>query len=355
MGALQFQPPSYRHDLRCEEDLLEEIVRLYGYDRIPSSLPRLNIDAPDRDILESTSAALRRVMSGQGYLEAINYAFVSEELQRCFDPDIVATALLNPISAEQAVMRTGLMAGLLENTKRNVSRGNLQLRLFEVGRVFLPNAEGGLSEPQRFAGVLTGPIQTRNWHSQVREVDFFDLKGDVEALLKGVGWQTVSFEPGGPDFLHPGRKTMIMGDGKMPLGWMGQLHPSVQDQLDLSQALYCFEMHDVALLSREPSVAASHVVSRFPSVERDFAFVVDAALPAQQLLDAINQVEPELIRTATLFDLYTGEHVTAGRKSLAVCVHLQADDRTLQEKEVQGVVERIVSQVAEQFGATLRR
>lgn len=353
-GALLFQPPNHRHDLRREEDLLEEIVRLYGYDRVPSSLPRLAVHAPDADHLESTIHTLRRILSGQGYLEAINYAFVSADLQKRFDPDIHATALLNPISEEQAVMRTCLVAGLLENAQRNLSRGNQHLRLFEIGRVFLPSFDGALAEPERLAGLLSGPLNARNWHTPLRESDFFDLKGDVEALLRGVGWHTVHFEPGGPDFLHPGRKAIILGEDRTALGWTGQIHPILQEQMGMSQAVQCFELEDISLINAMCSVAPIQAVSRFPSVERDFAFVVDADLEASSFLDEISQVDPLLIRTTTLFDVYTGQHVPPGYKSLALSVHLQADDRTLMDKEVQGVAERIISRMGERFGATLR-
>lgn len=353
-GVLRFQPPSYRHDLHREEDLLEEIVRLYGYDRIPSSLPRIAVQAPEVDPLEGTLETVRRFLTGRGYLEAVNYAFVSDALQKRFDPDLPATALLNPISVEQAVMRTCLVAGLMENMQRNLTRGNLQVRLFEMGRVFLSDAQGVGVESQRLAGVLSGAVGARHWGTPSRDVDFFDLKGDVEALLYGVGWDAVRFDSGGPAFLHPGRKAILRGPEDAILGWMGQIHPEVQESMGLSQVVYCFELEGRVLEEVPPHAVAPQVASRFPSVERDFAFVVDEAVPARDFLDAIAQVDPLLIRTTTLFDLYTGQHVPAGRKSLALGVLLQAEDRTLTDQEVQEVTSRIMARVAEQFGATLR-
>ncbi len=352
--SLTFQPPSHRHDLRQEEDLLEEVIRLYGYEQIQTTLPRLSIHAAPPPTQELTTETARRILCGRGYLEAINYAFVGAELQQQFDPDQQATALLNPISAEQAVLRTGLAAGLVENSQRNISRGNAQLRLFELGRVFIPAADGGLSESERLAGLLSGPLQARNWHTPPREADFFDLKGDLEALLRALGWHAVRFESGGPDFLHPGRKARILGGEGILLGWIGQLHPAQQAARDLPQPLYLFELEAAALTHERPPPAAPRQVSRYPAVERDFAFVVAEEVTSGALLAAIGQVEPHLIRSTTLIDLYTGQHLASGQKSLAVRLLLQAEDRTLTELELQGVTDRIVQQVGEQFGASLR-
>ena len=354
--SMHFQPPSHRHDLRREEDFLEEIVRLYGYDRIPSTLPRLTVNATEVTLLDRTTEAMRRILSGRGYLEAINYAFVSAELQKRFDPALRAIALLNPISTDQAVMRTNLVAGLLENAQRNLSRGNQHLRLFEIGRVFVPDGSNPdvVLEPQRLAGLLSGSLSARNWHTPPREVDFFDLKGDLEALLQGLGWNGVHFEAGGPDFLHPGRKAILLAGENTPLGWIGQLHPSMQETLNLPQTVQCFELEDIFLENCVQPTVRTPWVSRFPSVERDLAFVVDITLPAQQFLDAIRLVDPILIQAITLFDVYTGQHVPTGKKSLALGVLLQAEDRTLTDPETQVVTDHIVLQMAQQFGAMLR-
>ncbi len=352
--GLTFQPPSHRHDLRREEDLLEEVIRLYGYDRVPTSLPRLEINAQEIDPLERTIETVHHLLGGLGYLEAINYAFVGVERQHMFEPTVTATALLNPISADQAVLRTGLAAGLVDNAQRNLDRGNLRLRLYEMGRVFLPTAEGGLQESQRLAGLLSGPLHERSWHVLPREADFFDLKGDLETLLRRLGWEGVRFEAGGPDFLHPGRKAVILSAENRPLGWIGTLHPARRAQMDLPQDVQLFELEAEAMAQAKPAAAAPGVASRFPTVERDLAFVVAETVPSAALLTAIGQVEPLLIRSVALFDLYMGPPLAEGCKSLAVRVLLQAEDRTLTDGEAQGVTERIVIRMQEQFGATLR-
>ncbi|MBF0097175.1 MAG: phenylalanine--tRNA ligase subunit beta [Magnetococcales bacterium] len=350
---LTFQPPSHRHDLRREEDLLEEVIRLYGYDRIQVSLPRLEVNAPERPAIERTLATVHHCLGGRGYLEVINYAFISAELQQQFNPTLRGTALLNPISAEQAVLRTCLVTGLVDNARRNVSRGNHTLRFYEVGGVFVPLSGSQLREAQRLALLLSGPLYGRNWHTPDREADFFDLKGDVTALLRSMGWDEVRFEAGGPSFLHPGRKAIILA-GDLHLGWLGTLHPTVQAQRELSQSVQICELEEVALTHALHATVAPAAASRFPALERDFAFVVAQDLPSMALLEAIRTVDGSLIRSVDLFDLYTGSHLPADRKSLAVRVVLQADDRTLTDQEAQNISDRIVAQMAQQFAATLR-
>ncbi|WP_130472741.1 phenylalanine--tRNA ligase subunit beta, partial [Candidatus Magnetaquicoccus inordinatus] len=335
-----FQPPSHRHDLRREEDLLEEVIRLYGYDRVQVSLPRLEVNAPEILPLDQTLASVHHFLGGRGYLEAINYAFISAELQQQFNPTLRGMALLNPISAEQSVLRTCLITGLLDNARRNISRGNASLRLYELGGVFTPLSDQQLQESQRLAGLLSGPLYGRNWHTTDREADFFDLKGDVEALLRSMGWTDLRFEEGGPAFLHPGRKAIILAADDLHLGWLGSLHPTLQAQRDLPQSVQIFELDEVALTHAMHATVATATSSRFPAVERDFAFVVKQDLPSSALLEAIRTVDGTLIRTVELFDLYTGVHLPADRKSLAVRVVLQAADRTLTDQEVQGVAER---------------
>lgn len=349
-----YYPPSHRHDIKLEEDLVEEIIRLYGYDRVTSSLPRLMVNASQADPVETTQRAIRRILPGMGYFEAINYAFVSIDLQKQFDPNGDFTALLNPISEDQAVMRTTLVAGLMENARRNLSRGNLHLKLFELGQVFLSDKEGGLTETQRLAGLLSGSMEAINWHIPEREADFFDLKGDLENILNALGKTGYTLQPGGPDFLHPGQRALILSQSGNCVGWIGQIHPTLQEQLDPPQPIQLFEMDIDFLIQREPNQVVVQTLSRFPAVERDFAFVVDESVAAQPFLDTVKQTDPDLIHTTTLFDVYTGKHVPSKQKSLALRVTLQANDRTLTESEAQAVSERIIHQVSQRFGATLR-
>jgi phenylalanyl-tRNA synthetase beta chain len=239
----KFQPPSHRHDLVIEEDLLEEVVRLFGYDKVPSSLPRIEVDVPVTNPDVAVNKKIQKLLTGLGYFEAINYAFVSPALQDQFDPGTTITALLNPISEEQSVMRSTLICGLMESAKRNLARGNSSLKLFEVGRVFRPTDNNDIIEEDRIAALLTGAIGEKNWHTADRQVDFFDIKGDMLGLISGLVDGPCSLEIGGPDFLHPGRKAKVyLGRNKKEIGWIGELHPQFQEDLDATAPLFIFEL-----------------------------------------------------------------------------------------------------------------
>ncbi|MBF0454758.1 MAG: phenylalanine--tRNA ligase subunit beta [Magnetococcales bacterium] len=353
-----FQPPSHRHDLIREEDLLEEVVRLYGYDRVPSSLPRIAVDLPPLNPEASLARKATRLMTGLGYFETINYAFVSQGVQDQFDPGVQTTALLNPISEDQAIMRSTLIGGLMESARRNLSRGNRILKLFEVGRVFRPGENHSLLEEERIAALLSGELVSKNWHEPERLVDFFDLKGVLVALVAGLADEPLRFEEGGPSFLHPGRKALVfLGRNQTAIGWIGALHPTIQESLDSAQPLFLFELESRYLqeaMGRKSAKKGQQTLSRFPSVDRDFAFLVADSVAAQPFLDCIFSVDRQLIRQVTLFDVYTGEHVKDSEKSLALKVTLQADDRTLTEAETQQLTEQIILRVKEQFGAVQR-
>ncbi|MBF0369175.1 MAG: phenylalanine--tRNA ligase subunit beta [Magnetococcales bacterium] len=359
-GVAYYQAPPFRHDLKREEDLVEEIVRLYGYDQVPSKLPVGAAESMPADPLKEQAQRTRRVLSGMGYLETINYAFISAERQGQFDPDHTPIPLQNPISEEQGVMRTTLIAGLLETAARNLSRGNHDLHLFEMGRIFLPDAQGNLVEVERLAGLVSGSATGRNWHTPARDCDFFDLKGDLEALLTALSHPSPHFTPGGPDFLHPGQKAELVLAGKKgpkknqkSIGWIGQLHPRLQESLDASQPLFIFEL-DCSPLLTPTQERGKEEMSRFPAVDRDFAFLVPQEVPARDFLEEIASVDPSLIKEVTLFDLYTGKHVPEGQKSLALGVVFQAPDRTLKDAESQELAQRITTRMAERFSATLR-
>ncbi|MBF0380314.1 MAG: phenylalanine--tRNA ligase subunit beta [Magnetococcales bacterium] len=353
-----FQPPSHRHDLVIEEDILEEIVRLYGYDKVPSSLPRIAVNVPDVNPDVAINKKIQKSMTALGYFEAINYTFVSPALQNQFDPGVATTALLNPISEEQSVMRTTLVCGLVESARRNLARGNSILKLFEVGRVFRPGSNGDLIEEDRTAALLTGAIGEKSWHTADREVDFFDLKGDLMGLLTGLTAAPCNLEVGGPDFLHPGRKAKVcLGRDKREIGWIGELHPQIQESLDSSSPLFMFELICQHLNSDKDKKSAKkglETISRYQSVERDFAFLVADDVPAGPFLETILAVDRELIRKVNLFDLYTGEHMQEGEKSLAIKVTMQANDRTLTDSETQKLSEQITKRVSDKFNATQR-
>ncbi|MBF0611019.1 MAG: phenylalanine--tRNA ligase subunit beta [Magnetococcales bacterium] len=348
-----YAPPSWRSDLRREEDLMEEVVRLFGYDRVPSRLPEGALQPVVLPINDTLQTKVRRLLVGAGYLENINYSFVSRELLHHFTPDLNPLGLLNPLSEEQGVLRTALLPGLVDSARRNISRGNQKLRLFEIGRVFLPDGDGAVQEEERVAGLISH-VGDRLWHTPRRAADFFDLKGDLENLLAGLQVEIKEFQSGGPAYLHPGRSARIfMKESGLEVGSLGQLHPSLQESLELTQPVLVFELTMAHLVQRSGSKKAASL-SRYQAVERDFAFVVEESVSAATLLAATQEVDPQLIREVSLFDLYAGPHLAAGMKSMAVSILLQADDHTLTEQEIQELSQKIIQRMNQRFGAGLR-
>ncbi len=350
--AWRVTAPAYRFDIAIEEDLIEEVARIYGYNRLPTSRPitpmYMGAVAEGGDRLDG----LRRLLIARGYQEAITYSFVAPEMQVLLEPDVAPLALANPISAEMAVMRTTLWAGLLQALSYNVNRQQERVRLFETGLRFLPGAEGLRQDPG-LAGLVYGAEVPEQWGEPARAVDFFDLKADVEALLAaaGIGSADIRFVAAVHPALHPGQTAEMVLNGR-PIGWIGALHPQLVEKLGLSGRVYLFE---IAL----DGLAGGHVprfteLSKFPAVRRDIALVVDESLPAQRLLDAARAVAPVELRELKLFDLYMGKGIDSGRKSVALGLTLQANSRTLTDTEVDGAVGKILAALKTEFGATLR-
>ena len=303
--------------------------------------------APEKEL------PLRRLgdtLRDRGYMEAITYSFVAPELQAKVDPDHAPLALLNPISADLGVMRTGLIAGLLSAAERNVNRQCSRLRLFETGLRFVPGPDGLVQEPM-VAGLLYGSAQPAHWEGKPRPVDFYDLKGDVEALLALSQPDAFAFRPGSHPALHPGQCAEVTRDGRT-VGHLGRLHPRLAAQLDLPKGLYLFELALEPLrLGRLPHFEP---VSDQPRVQRDLAFVVDADVPAGEMVAAAHQACDDRLRQVHIFDLYQGDNIEAGRKSLALTLTFQDPSRTLKDAQVNDLVEAVVSQLKQQFKATLR-
>ncbi|MBF0139609.1 MAG: phenylalanine--tRNA ligase subunit beta [Magnetococcales bacterium] len=354
-GLTCFQPPSHRHDVTLEEDLLEEVVRVHGYDQVTRVLPRVETRPAEVNPRETFSRMLPRRMAALGYLEAVNYSFIGESLQHRFDPDVVAEKLLNPISEDMAVLRTSLCPGLLESARHNLSRGNLDLRLFEVGKVFLPGQDH-LMEKERLAGLIAGEAYQRAWHTHSRMVDFFDLKGDVQQLAASLGCSGLTFVAGGPEFLHPGQKATFHDlENNAPIGWIGMLHPEQQRFLDLPQALFLFELDTDRLHACRPTSNKSDgSLSRFPALERDFAFMVDDGIGAGAFMAAMSGIEPGLIQDVRLIDVYRGETLPDGKKSFAIRCVFRALDHTLTDQEAQELCGRIIETAFRLFGARQR-
>ena len=344
-------PPSHRFDIAIEADLIEEVARVHGYERVPSARPQMSLEMSARPEALLSDARLRALLVDRGYHEAITYSFVDPALQRALDPEREPIALANPISADLAVMRTSLWPGLVAALRHNQARQHQRVRLFETGLVFLQ--QGGQTEqPARLGALVSGSALNEQWGERGRSVDFFDLKGDLEALLMLAGrWSEVRFVAATHPALHPGQSAALRMEGR-DIGWIGALHPRLQRELDLAQAALVFEI-DLASL-REGQGPSFQEVSRFPSLRRDLALVVDESVTAEAVRECVREAGLELVRDFVLFDVYRGPGLDNGRKSLAIGLILQADSRTLTDPEVDATVDRLVARLGERLGATLR-
>lgn len=344
-------PPAWRFDIAIEEDLIEELARIHGYDKLPSIRPSAAMQMGAIGEGQLDLSQLRRLLVTRGYQEAVTYSFVAPELQKLFDPALEPLALANPISAEMAVMRTTLWAGLVQALTYNINRQQGRVRLFESGLRFLPEADG-LCQERVIAGLAYGDVLPEQWGEPVRTVDFFDLKADVEALLALSGLDgVVRFVAAAHPALHPGQSARIERDG-IQLGWLGALHPAVADKLGLTAPALVFELALEPLL--RGCLPRFRELSRFPAVRRDIAVVVDNTLQVDAVLAVIRKAAPDTLRELKLFDLYTGKGIDSGRKSLALGLTLQADSRTLTDSEVEESLEAILAALKTELGATLR-
>lgn len=354
--AFTVTPPSYRFDIEIEEDLIEEIARVYGFERIPANPPSAPAAMRTEPEGRRSLHVLRALLAGRDYQEVVNFSFVDAgwEADLAGNPDPIK--LLNPIASHQSVMRSTLLGGLIETIRYNAARKLSRIRVFEVGRAFLRDAsvkEGdltvaGLHQPMRIAAAAFGPADEEQWGIPGRGVDFFDLKADVEAMV----WpRAARFEAATHPALHPGRSARVWVDGEA-LGWIGELHPRWQARFELPQPVVVFEL-DATLLQAVP-VPHPGQPSRFPSVVRDLAVLVDAERPVQALLDALSAEKPAIVRSVRLFDLYHGKNLPAGRKSLAFRIVMQDTEKTLTDAEADSAIAQMIELLGQRFGATLR-
>jgi len=349
-------PPSYRFDIAIEEDLIEEIARIHGYERIPASRPRVRAAMREQPETVRPLTRVKEAIAARDYQEVVNFSFVEAEWERDFCGNETPVRLLNPISVQHAVMRSGLAGSLIANVRYNLNRKQGRVRVFELGRVFRTDASvadgpltvGGIDQPLKLAAIAYGAARPEQWGLAQRNVDFYDLKGDIESLL--VPWQ-LRFERTVHPALHPGRAANVLIDGKQ-IGWLGELHPRWQQKYELPQAPVLFELDLEALLAA--AIPAYREVSKFPPVIRDLAVVVDETVPAQALLEAMLGSRPAVVQDLWLFDLYRGKGVDAGKKSLAFRVVMQDTSKTLTDAEAEAAMAQLLQLLAQRVGAKLR-
>ncbi|WP_108446463.1 phenylalanine--tRNA ligase subunit beta [Halomonas denitrificans] len=344
------QVPSWRFDIAIEEDLIEEVARIHGYNRLPVRRPQLRLALRPADEAHTPLGRLRRQMVARGYQEAVTYSFVAPELQQALHPEAVSPALANPISSDLSVMRASLFPGLVRALTHNLNRQQNRVRLFETGLVFRGELDH-LHQIPMLGALVCGPREPEGWSGDKAAVDFFDLKGDLESLLALGEPEAWRFEPGEHPALHPGQCARILHRGE-EAGWIGTLHPAVRAKLGLKVDALLFEVRLDALT--QGRVPAFTPLSRHPEVRRDLAFLVDADLPVQALLDTIRGQAGEWLVDSHLFDVYQGKGVPEGRKSVALGLTWQHPSRTLNDEEINQLVDAIVAESQQHLGAELR-
>jgi len=344
--------PSRRFDIAIEEDLIEELARIHGYDRVPTTLPggATRIAAPSETRVEA--GTVRRQLAARDYLETVNFAFVDAQWLAHWGAADGAVPLANPLSAELAVMRTQLLPGLVAALQRNAARQAGRVRVFEIGNVFRAPAQAGDApvETLRIAAAATGDAVAEQWGLSARKVDFHDLKGDLESVAALAG-AVLEFRPSSSAHGHPGRSADVYRDGAR-IGWIGQLHPRLLRALDLDAEVVAFEL-DLAPLCQRALPRATDL-SRYPSVRRDLAFVVAESVAWGALRATVEAAAGPLLRDVQVFDRYVGQGVESGQKSLAMGLILQDNSRTLTDREVEQVVATVVAAIGEAHGAKIR-
>ena len=339
-------PPSFRFDLAIEEDLIEEAVRLHGYDNIPAQPPAAPSRMLPQDETKLSDDALRAALVALDYQEVITYSFVDPAIEAELLGHTSALVLANPLASQLSVMRTSLWSGLIETLRHNLNRQHDRVRIFELGRVFL-NADNQLDQPMRLGGLAMGAATPEQWASPAHAVDFFDVKGDLERLFDGAldTWR------GEHPALHPGQTAQLVLDGQA-VGWIGALHPRLVQSLDLPAAPVMFELDVEAITHLR--LPRHQGISRFPHVRRDLAFVLDTAIPAGDVLATMQQAATAIVSDLAVFDQYRGKGIPADQKSLAFRVVMQDTQRTLTDAEVEDAVAKLADAVLRQFNATLR-
>ncbi len=350
-GEWMVRPPTFRFDVAQEVDLIEEVGRIYGYDRLPTQRPLGRLVMRPRPEGHVPISRIQQTLVERAYQEVVTYSFIDRRDQSLFYPDARGLELANPISSELAIMRAGLWPGLLRTMVHNLNRQQSRVRIFESGLKFIFQADE-LNQVNVISGAIVGTSLGEQWGAASRAVDFYDMKADVQALLDltAAGDQFI-FESKRHPALHPGQSACIVRNNKN-LGWVGAIHPEVQHQLGINDRVLVFELElDELSCAVVPRYEA---LSRYPSIRRDLAIVVNEDVSARQVCDCIRAALPDLLQEVRLFDVYRGKGIDFGRKSLALGLILQESSRTLTDQEVDAAIHRIVAQLEQELGAALR-
>jgi phenylalanyl-tRNA synthetase beta chain len=359
-GVFQVLVPLFRVDLEREIDLVEEVVRLNGFEKVPLTMPRAAVFSDLPSAQQRLTVRIKDLLVSQGLSEVINYSFVAPSscdriLLPADDFRSKGVALLNPISDELSVMRTTLLPGLLETAVKNINFRTLDLRIFEMRRIYIPTEGNELpDEPLYLSALLTGSRDPEGWNQAKGGIDFFDVKGIVENILldlnvTGASYQADQLDP----YYHPGKACRILC-GNRELGSFGELHPTVQENYGIAAPLYYLELNFEALIGSRKEQGTAQVPSRFPSTFRDIALLLPQEIPAADVIACVNGVKAAELEGVELFDLYTGGNIPKGEKSIAVRVRYGSRERTLTDDEVTRLHQRVTEALKKKLNVSFR-
>ncbi len=353
--------PSWRYDISCDADISEEIARMHSYDKIESHNPELPLVQGRQAVIDDVCEEIEDYLVAAGLSEVMTYSFINPNnfdkmLLAETDSRRAAIELMNPLSDEFKVMRTSMLPGMLNTAAYNQARQADSVKIFEIGKVFLPKAlplKELPEEKQVLCAVLTGRRSALNWTESKDEVDFYDMKGIVEGLLETVQLTGVKFVPVAQPYLHPGKSCAIEADGRV-IGWFGELHPTAAENFDLNGSVCVLELEVAPLVATATHVPQFEHLPKYPATSRDIAVVVPLEVATEELENVIRANAGELLKKVQVFDVYTGKQVEAGYKSMAFNLTFQADDRTLTDEEIDAVIKNVVEKVGEAYKAKLR-
>ena len=359
--ALSVQAPSFRVDISRPEDLMEEVARLSGYNNIPTTYPLMPADArsPSRTI--DLRNRIKSIMTGFGFMEAITYSFMSRAAcnhLRLNDDDARRSLvdILNPLTEDQAVMRTSIIPGLLDTVRHNISQQIKELKLFEIGKIFIHTAMDALpDESEMMVGLWTGSRRNPSWHSKSMPCDFYDIKGAAEGLLQALRIESVKFTALSGDectYTRPGHSARILAD-KIPLGIVGELHPEVLARLDLPQKVFIFELDVEQMMPLIPEAIESQPLPKFPAIFRDITIHIDKGVETQQLLEALEDSKPELVESLELLNVFEGDPIPVSKKSVSMRITYRSTSKTLEDEDVHDLHKSLADRLLKTFDATL--
>jgi len=350
--VLHVVPPSYRFDMTIDVDLIEEVARMVGYENIPADVKALAINTTT-NIEENLVESMKQDLVAHGYHEVISFSFVDEEIDHLFNQKNVGKALANPISRDLSVMRSSTWPGLIKVAQYNLHRQQPRIRIFEQALKFV-NSKNGLLQLPSLAGLLVGDCKPEQWGAAPRKIDFYDLKGDIEQLLRtsSLSIDKISFKPAEDGALHPGQSANILF-GEEVIGCFGKLHPRIQSALDIDQAVYLFELQLNELIKPQ-STNVIQALSKYPSIRRDITIIVDENVNAQDIRSNIEQLNIACLQSTKVISVYKGKGIPDMKKSISLGLILQEFSRTLTDKEIEQTVLLIISQLENKVGAEIR-